>query len=81
MSWFRQVRRSKANIERSYLPGDLVYVTLPPGDVCEEYSGRQGVITYGPDESATPGWHVSVGGGGLRCVASELTMITPREDR
>ena len=63
-----------------YLPGDLVEITLSPGCMFhDEYSGRSGVVTHGPDDDG--GWIVSTALGGLRCVAEELTMITPREDR
>jgi hypothetical protein len=65
-----------------YLPGDLVHIRLRDGDMFhEEYSGRHGVVTYGPDDDRSPGWIVSAAPGSLRCVASELTMLTPREER
>jgi hypothetical protein len=80
MSMLR-MRETPAVRKAEFLPGDLVLITLSPGDPCAEYSGRQGVITYGPDDDHVTGWQVSAMGRGLRCVASELTMITPREDR
>jgi hypothetical protein len=66
--------------ERSFLPGDIVRIELAENDCFnEEFSGRQAVVTHGPDRSN--GWLVSSAPGSLRCVAKELTMITPREDR
>lgn len=62
-----------------YRPGDMVRITLKPNDTCREFSGRHGVVTYGPDPEG--GWLVSSAPGSLRCVASELSMITRREDR
>jgi hypothetical protein len=68
-----------------YLPGDLVRITLPENDPCNNAHNGKGVVIYGPDRKHEPGrergWLVSSAPGSLRCVASELTMITPREDR
>lgn len=65
--------------ESDFVPGDLVHITLPETDVCAEFNNRHGVVTYGPDRDG--GWLVSSAPGSLRCVAGELTMISPREDR
>ena len=74
--------RVSARTGPDFLPGDLVGITLSEGDMFhEEYSGRHGVVTYGPDQDRERGWIVSSASGGLRCTASELTMITPREER
>ena len=62
-----------------FLPGDMVRINLKPGDACSEFDGRHGVVTYGPDDGM--GWLVSSAPGSLRCVASELSMMVPREDR
>ena len=78
MKWFRR-KPEKGSRETEFVPGDLVEITLRLGDTCEEFSGRRGVVIYGPDYEQ--GWLVSSAPGSLRCVASELTMITPREDR
>lgn len=65
---------------RGFLPGDLVYVTLQPGDTFEdEFHNRQAVVTYGPDNEG--GYLVSGIGGSLRCLAEELTLIVGRDDR
>lgn len=65
--------------ESGFLPGDLVHITIESSYSCREFNNRHGVVTYGPDEGG--GWIVSSAPGGIRCVASELTMITAREDR
>lgn len=65
----------------NYLPGDLVKIDLGPNDICNDSHNGKGVVIYGPDDSHYPGWIVASAPGSLRCVASELTMITPREDR
>ncbi len=81
VNWIGWFRRKPEKVARStgFLPGDLVHIELENDDYCQEFNNRHGVITYGPDEDA--GWIVSSAPGSLRCVASELTMITPREDR
>ena len=63
----------------SYLPGDLVRITLPPDDICNQDHNGKGVVTHGPDKDG--GWIVASRPGALRCEADELTMITPREER
>jgi len=65
--------------DRSFVPGDLVLIDNITDQVCGEFNGRHGVVTHGPDQDG--GWLVSSAGSGLRCVAEELTLITPREDR
>lgn len=65
----------------NFVPGDLVRITLQDGDTCAEFDGCHGVITWGPDKSRETGWIVSAAPGSLRCIASELTMMVPREER
>jgi len=72
-------RKPKPPRESDFLPGDLVSISLPGETYFAEFHNRHGVITYGPD--IDNGWIVSSAPGSLRCVAEELTMITPREDR
>jgi hypothetical protein len=75
----RKPREVKVSPRTSnFLPGDLVHVEIED-DYFQEFNNRHGVITYGPDDNG--GWIVSSAPGDLRCVASELTMITPREER
>jgi hypothetical protein len=62
-----------------FLPGDLVKITLREDDYCNQFHNGKGVITHGPDDSG--GWLVSSAPSGLRCVASELTLIEAREER
>lgn len=61
-----------------YLPGDMVRISMT-GTFADEYNGRHGVVIYGPDDEK--GWLVASAPGSIRCVAEELTMITPREGR
>ena len=65
--------------DRNFLPGDEVHIALSPTDICQEFNGRDGIVVHGPDKEN--GWLVSSAPGTLRCVASELTMVTRREDR
>ena len=74
----RRKQKAASRVDR-FVPGDLVRITLQENDTCKEFNNRHGVVTYGPDDEN--GWQVSSAPGSLRCVASELTMITPREDR
>jgi hypothetical protein len=69
--------------EKEFLPGDMVRITLPKTDLrlYNDFSGRHGIVVYGPDDRVNPGWQVSCATGTLRCVASELHMMTRREDR
>jgi hypothetical protein len=81
VAWVEKIDRDKANFvprKAEYLPGDLVKIHTTD-KACEEFNGRHGVITYGPDDSG--GWQVSSAPGGMRAVSEELTMITRREDR
>jgi hypothetical protein len=77
--WWRKKSKVAPTRKAAFLPGDLVHITLNPGDVCAEFNNRHGVVTYGPDSDG--GWHVSSAPGSIRCVSRELTMITPREER
>jgi len=74
--WFRRKRAPRTGPD--FLPGDLVHMEIGD-DYFQEFNNRHGVVTYGPDDDG--GWIVSSAAGGLRCVASELTMLTPREAR
>ena len=69
---------SKSVRRAEFLPGDLVRMTITD-KVCQEFNTRSGVVTHGPDDQG--GWLVSSAPGSIRCVAEELTMITPREER
>ena len=62
-----------------YLPGDLVHIDNITDQICKEFNGRHGVVIYPRDDQG--GWLVSSAPGVLRCVAEELTMMTPREER
>ena len=66
--------------DENFVPGDLVQLSINHPQV-ERYNGRQGVVTYGPDDDAVTGWIVSTALGEIRCMADELTMITTRENR
>ena len=80
--WFSRLFRPRSKVSTrtgpDYLPGDLVEMTVIDR-MCKEFDGRQGVVTYGPDGER--GWLVCSAPGSLRCVASELTMLIPREER
>jgi len=80
ISWFRRRPKAVSRVA-AFLPGDLVRITLPAGDICNDSHNGKGVVIYGPDDNDNTGWIVSSAPGSLRCVASELTMITAREDR
>lgn len=83
VAWVEKIDRDQLNtVPRSaeYLPGDLVRIHTTDSH-CQEFNGRHGVVTYGPDRDQRPGWLVSSATGSLRCVSEELTMITRREER
>lgn len=68
--------------DRNFVPGDLVRISLPPSErSVSEHNGRHGVVIYGPDDDMVPGWLVTSAVGTLRCIGTELTMITTRENR
>lgn len=64
--------------DRQFVPGDEVRMSID-SQYWQEYNGRKGIVTYGPDTEG--GWQVCSAPGTIRCMAEELTMVTRREDR
>ncbi len=83
VAWIEKIDRDQLNTvprKAEFLPGDLVRVHTMDSS-CQEFNGRHGVVTYGPDGDQRQGWLVAAGTGSLRCVSEELTLIQRREDR